>query len=69
MILSFLSLLGGIDVLLDARLIPLRDGSNPSKALTLLISPMLIFLIMVRLSQLSWGTAEISVIAQLKLTA
>lgn len=46
-----------IDISLGTNLIPLRDMAKPSKALTLLLfSPLLIFLILVWLRQLPFGS-------------
>lgn len=55
-IVSLTSIICLLDILFGTNVIPLRDSAKPAKAATLLLfSPLLVFLILVRLRQLPFG--------------
>lgn len=56
LVICFISLLLCIDVFVGESYAPLRDANNPSKAIILLVfSPILSFLLMLRLRQLPFS--------------
>lgn len=62
---SFLCIL---DISLGTNIIPLRNVAKPSKALTLLLfSPLLVFLILIRLRQLPFGVYRLAMWARASL--
>lgn len=58
---SVASVLCLLDVYLETNLIPLRDATKPEKAIALLVvTPLLVFLFLVRLRQLPFGSYSLS---------